>query len=63
MLTQARFELAPLGLDSSKDRAVGQYQKGVSSNHAQVNIFQSTSTVSDHHEKFLFMYISEDDSV
>ena len=26
------------------------------------NIFQLTSTVSDYHEKFLFMYISEDDS-
>ena len=29
---------------------------------AGVNIFQLTSVVSDYHEKFLFVYISEEDS-
>ena len=38
------------------------YSEGASSNPTRVNIFQLTSAVSDYHEKFLFMYISEDDS-
>ena len=37
------------------------YPESASSNPARVNIFQFTSAVSDYHEKFLFMYISEDD--
>ena len=38
------------------------YSEGASSNPARVNIFQLTSAVSDYREKFLFMYIPEDDS-
>ena len=41
---------------------VEQYPKNVSSNPAQVNIFQLTLAVSDYHEKFFFMYISDNDS-
>ena len=52
----------PHGLDSSTRRASDWYPEGVSSNPAWVNIFQLTLAVSDYHEKFLFMYISEDDS-
>ena len=38
------------------------YPEGASSNLAQVNVFQCISAVSDYHEKFLFMYIYDDDS-
>ena len=62
MLTRAGFELVLSGLDSSTGRATDRYPEGTSSNLARVNIFQLTSAVSDYHEKFLFMYISEDDS-
>ena len=51
----------PCGLDSSRGRTAGRYPEGASSNPARVNIFQLTSAVLDY-EKFLFMYISEDDS-
>ena len=52
----------PCGLDSSTGRAADRYSEGASSNPARVNIFQLTLSVSDYHEKFLFVYISEDDS-
>ena len=52
----------PGGPDSSTGRAVDRYPEGVSSNLGQVNIFQLISAVSDCHEKFLLMYISENDS-
>ena len=62
MLTWVRFELAPSGIDNSTGPVAGWYPEGASSNPASVNTFQLTSVVSDYHEKFLFMYISEDDS-
>ena len=52
----------PCGLDSSTGRAADRYPEGASSNPTRINIFQLTSAVSDFHEKFLFVYISEDDS-
>ena len=52
----------PCGLDSSRDRAADRYPEGASSNPARVNIFKLTSAVSDYHQKFLFTYISKDDS-
>ena len=52
----------PCRLDNSKGRATDWYPEGASSNPAPVYIFQLTSAVSDYHEKFLFMNISEDDS-
>ena len=54
MLTRAGFDLALSGYWSAALPA--------SSNPARVNIFQSISAASDYHEKFLFIYISEDDS-
>ena len=53
---------SPCGLDSSTDRAADRYPESASSNPPRVNIFRLTSSVSDCHEKFLFTYISEDDS-
>ena len=53
---------SPCGLDSSTGRAADRYPEGVSSNPARVNIFRLTLAVSDYQDKFLFMYISEDDS-
>ena len=48
--------------DSSAGEAAEQYHKSVSSNPTQVYILQLTLAVSDYHENFLFLYISEDDS-
>ena len=56
------FASSPCGLDSSTGRAADRYPKRASSNPSRVNIFQLTLAVSDYHEKFLFMYISENDS-
>ena len=52
----------PCGLDRPTGRAADRYPKGASSKLARVNIFQLISVVSDYHEKFLFIYISEGDS-
>ena len=49
-------------MDSSTGRAADRYLEAASSYPARVNIFQLISAVSDYHEKFLFMYIYEDDS-
>ena len=50
------------GLDSSTGGTVVWYPEVASSNPARVKIFQLTSAMSDCNEKFLFLYISEDDS-
>ena len=62
MLIHTGFQLTPSDLDSSTGRAPDRYPKGASSIPTGVNIFQLASTVSDYPEKFLFVYISEDDS-
>ena len=56
------FELTPLGLNSSTGRETDLYPERASLNPIRVNTFQLTLAVSDYHEKFLFTYISEDDS-
>ena len=46
----------------ARGRAADWYPESASSNPARVNIWQLTSAVLDYHEKFLFVYIYEDDS-
>ena len=66
-----RFEFAPSGyrsaalpvqLSSPQGLEASFIQFKCARDPAGVNIFQLTSAVSDYHEKFLFMYISEDNS-
>ena len=66
MLTRTGFELASLGYRSAALPVELSNPQGLVASFYQTyvhrDIFQLTSAVSDYRKKFLFLYISEDDS-